>query len=243
MCKFISVLIVLVAPLMIVSSACGQTDKNVVSSETPAPLVEKGKTLSYNFDKASAGNLPNKIQGGLTGKGAAGKWEVKTDATAPSSPNVLAQTSADKTGYRFPLAIVDEGSFLDLDFSVKFKPVSGKVDQAAGLVWRLKDANNYYIVRANALENNVVMYKVVDGKRSDLPLKGKGKTYGEKANVPANEWSKLRVVMVGKLAEIYINDTKLFEVEDETFKDAGKIGLWTKADSVTYFDDLSVTAK
>ena len=110
-------------------------------------------------------------------------------------------------------------------------------------MWRLKDANNYYLVRANALENNVVLYKVVDGKRTDLPLKGVGRTYGKKAPVASNTWSTLRVVMVGNLAEVYLNDAKLFEVEDETFKDAGKIGLWTKADSITYFDDLVVTAK
>lgn len=218
-------------------------EKPGVPAETPAPSQEKGKTLIYNFDKDAAGSLPANFHDALTGKGSQGKWEVKADPTAPSAPNVLAQTSTDKTKNRFPLAIADEGSFGDLDLSVKFKPVSGKVDQAAGLVWRLKDANNYYIVRANALEGNVVMYKVADGKRSDLPVKGEGRTYGKKAIVPANQWSSLRVVMTGKLAEVYLNDVKLYEVEDTTFTDAGKIGLWTKADSITDFDDLRVTAK
>lgn len=247
MCKFVSIFIVMMvaAPLIIVNTACGQTSKNnkATPAETPAPLAEKGKTLSYNFDKDAAGSLPANFHDGLTGKGTSVKWEIKADSTAPSAPNVLAQTSTDKTNNRFPLAIADEGSFGDLDLSVKFKPISGKVDQAAGLVWRLKDANNYYIVRANALEGNVVMYKVVDGKRSDLPVKGEGKTYGKKATVPANQWSSLRVVMTGKLAEVYLNDVKLYEVEDATFTEAGKIGLWTKADSVTYFDDLRVMAK
>ncbi|HRH46193.1 MAG TPA: hypothetical protein PKY82_31405, partial [Pyrinomonadaceae bacterium] len=185
MSKFVFIFVVIVAPLMMVNTACGQSvkDKTALPTETPAPLQEKGKTLSYNFDKDSTGKLPMTFHGALTGKGTAGKWEVKADANSPSSPNVLAQTSDDKTGYRFPLAIADEGSFLDLDLSVRFKPVSGEDDQAAGLVWRLKDANNYYIVRANALEGNVVMYKVVDGKRTDLPVKGKGRTYGEKVKV------------------------------------------------------------
>jgi len=174
--------------------------------------------------------------------GKVGLW-TKADSTAPSAPNVFAQTSADKTSYRFPLAIADEGSFRDLDLSVRFKPISGKVDQAAGLVWRLRDANNYYIVRANALEGNVVLYKVQNGKRTDLPVKGEGRTYGKKGSVPSGQWSELRVVQTGNLAEVFLNGTKLYEVEDETFKDAGKVGLWTKADSVTYFDDLRVTAK
>ncbi|MBA3438823.1 MAG: hypothetical protein H0T92_03015, partial [Pyrinomonadaceae bacterium] len=126
---------------------------------------------------------------------------------------------------------------------VRFKAISGRVDQAAGLVWRLRDANNYYIVRANALENNVVLYKVQDGKRTDLPVKGEGRTYGKKAQVPPDQWSELRVVQTGNLAEVFLNSTKLFEVEDDTFKNAGKVGLWTKADSVTYFDDLRVTVK
>lgn len=219
------------------------SEPNIVQPETPAPVQESGKSLAYNFDSDAAGSMPAKFHDALTGKGSRGTWVVKSDSTAPSAPNVFAQISADKTSYRFPVAIADEGSFRDLDLSVRFKPISGRVDQAAGLVWRLKDANNYYIVRANALENNVVLYKVVGGKRTDIDNKGEGRTYGKKAPVPLNQWSELRVVMIGNLAEVFLNGTKLFEVEDDTFKDAGKVGLWTKADSVTYFDDLRVTAK
>jgi len=218
-------------------------EPNIIQPEPPAPVQESGKNLSYNFDSDAAGSMPAKFHDALTGKGSRGQWAVRADSTAPSAPNVFAQTSADKTSYRFPLAIADEGSFRDLDLSVRFKPISGKVDQAAGLVWRLRDANNYYIVRANALEGNVVLYKVQNGKRTDLPVKGEGRTYGKKGSVPSGQWSELRVVQTGNLAEVFLNGTKLYEVEDETFKDAGKVGLWTKADSVTYFDDLRVTAK
>ncbi len=219
------------------------SEPNVVQPELAAPVQESGKTLTYNFDSDAAGSMPAKFHDALTGKGSRGQWAVKADSTAPSAPNVFAQTSNDKTSYRFPVAIADEGSFRDLDLSVRFKPISGKVDQAAGLVWRLRDANNYYIVRANALEGNVVLYKVQNGKRTDLPVKGEGRTYGKKGSVPSGQWSELRVVQTGNLAEVFLNGTKLYEVEDETFKDAGKVGLWTKADSVTYFDDLRVTAK
>jgi hypothetical protein len=219
------------------------TEPDTVATEIPAPVQEPGKSLFYNFDKDTIGQLPAKFHLALTGKGTPGVWVVKADSSAPSQPNVLAQTSSDKTNYRFPLAIVDEGSFRDLELSVRFKPISGQVDQAAGLVWRLKDTNNYYIVRANALENNVVLYKVENGKRTDLPLKGEGRTYGKKTSVPSAQWSELRVVATGNLFEVFLNGGKLYEVEDQTFTEAGKVGLWTKADSVTYFDDLRVTAK
>ncbi len=218
-------------------------ESNVADPERPAPVQETGKSFTYTFDSDTAGQMPAKFHAGLTGQGAKGAWEVKGDFTAPSQPNVLAQTSADNTNYRFPLAIADEGSFRDLDLSVRFKPISGRVDQAAGLVWRLKDANNYYIVRANALENNVVLYKVQNGKRTDLPLKGEGRTYGKKTDVLSGQWSELRVVGTGELFEVFVNGQKLYEVEDDSFPEAGKVGLWTKADSVTHFDDLRVTAK
>src|SRR5207247_3984586 len=103
-----------------------------------------------------------------------------------------------------------------------------------------RDKDNYYIVRANALEGNVVLYKVENGKRTDLPLVGKGRTYGMKERVPSGEWGTLRVVAKGNHFEVYHNGKKLYEVEDETFKQAGKVGLWTKADSVIYFDDLQI---
>ena len=216
---------------------------NTVAPETPAPTQEPGKTFLYTFDNDKVGQMPAKFHTALTGQGAQGTWLVTADNSAPSHPNVLAQTSTDKTNYRFPLAIADEASFRDLDLSVKFKPISGRVDQAAGLVWRLKDANNYYIVRANALEGNVVLYKVQNGKRTDLPLRNEGRTYGKTTSVPADQWSELRMVATGNLFEVSLNDQKLFEVEDGTFTEAGKVGVWTKADSVTYFDDLRAAAK
>src|SRR5262249_43509748 len=157
-----------------------------------------------------------RFHGALTGGGANSAWVVKADPTAPSPPNALAQTSADDTGYRFPLAIADEGAFQDLAMSVKIKPVSGSGDQPAGRVWRLKDANSYYSVRANALEDNVVLYKVENGQRTDLPLKGEGRTYGKKVKVPSGQWGALGVTAQGKQFTVYFNGEKLYEVEDET---------------------------
>ena len=202
------------------------------------------ESKTWNFDKDKTHALPAGWLSEHTGQGAKGDWQVIADATAPSKPNVLAQLSGDPTGYRFPLAIVDNTSHKDLEMSVRFKTISGKEDQGAGLVWRYRDANNYYIVRANALENNVVLYKVENGKRISLAPKGTpGKTYGVKAKVPGNVWNKLSVRASDNLFTVSFNDQKLFEVEDSTFPQPGKVGLWTKADSVIHFDDFTVSGK
>ncbi|MCX6570440.1 MAG: DUF1080 domain-containing protein [Candidatus Aminicenantes bacterium] len=196
-----------------------------------------------NFDGNDEGKPPKGFILGLTGQGKPGIWVVRKDPTAPSAPNVLAQMDADPVSYRFPLCVYEGFTGRDVDVSVRYKPVSGSEDQAAGIAWRYQDQNNYYIVRANANENNVVLYKVEKGRRTDLPLVGKGRTYGAKAPIPSGEWGTLRVVAAGSRFEVYSNGVKLFEVEDATFPMAGKVGLWTKADSVTLFDDLTINQK
>jgi 3-keto-disaccharide hydrolase len=208
---------------------------NKVAVEAPAPLQPAGKTFVYDFDNDAAGQMPAKFHEALTGQGAQAQWVVEADPSAPSQPDVLAQLSKDKTDYRFPLAIADEGSFQDLDLSVKFKAISGDVDRAAGLVFRFKDANNYYVVRANALEGNCRLYHVLAGKRQQFA--------GADFKVASGEWHELRVECVGNRITCYYDGEKKIESTDDTFKEAGKVGLWTKADSVTYFDDLRVIAK
>jgi hypothetical protein len=196
-----------------------------------------------NFDRDQEGKAPAGFSFGLTGKGRPGVWVVKKDPTAPSPPNVLAQTDADTVSYRFPLCIYDGFTARDLDVSVKYKPISGNEDQAAGIVWRYQDKDNYYIARANARENNVVLYKVEKGVRTDLPLLDKGRTYGVKAKIPSVEWGTLRITAAGSRFVVYSNGVRLFEVEDSTFPAAGKVGLWTKADSVMLFDDFAFSGK
>ena len=198
---------------------------------------------TINFDNDAIGKPPASFSFGLTGKGKHGVWLIKKDEASPDHGNVLAQTDADPTGYRFPVCVYDAITAKDVDVSVKFKPMSGKGDQGAGIVWRYKDQDNYYIVRASARENNVVLYKVENGKRTDLPLKDEGRTYGKKDKVTSGAWGTLRVVATGNRFEVYHDGNKLYEVQDETFKDGGKVGLWTKADSVIYFDDLKITTK
>ena len=198
-------------------------------------MQASGQQLIYNFDSDPVGQVPAKFHSARTGQGSESKWAVMADPTAPSKPNVVAQTSTDTTDYRFPLLIADQASFKDLDISVKFKAVSGRVDQAGGLVFRLKDPNNYYIVRANALEDNYRLYHVVDGRRRQFA--------GANFKVTSGAWHELRVVAIGTKFTCYYDGEKKIEASDDTFKDAGKVGLWTKADSVTSFDDLKVVAK
>lgn len=189
-----------------------------------------------SFDQSSA--LPEGWTSGVTGQGTA-KWEVIADSSAPSGPNVLRQ-SGEAT---FCWAVNSRAQVKDGFAEVKFKPMSGKEDQAGGLVWRFTDANNYYVVRANALEDNVVLYKTVNGKRSSLQVKGRMFGYGVDTKVPKEKWSVLRVEFMGNLFSVFLDGRKLFEVEDDTLSNAGAVGLWTKADSVTSFDDFRYGAQ
>lgn len=206
-----------------------------------------GETI--DFEAVAPGRLPSDWSSAatstgwftaITGKGAPPQWEVLSDVTAPSGARVLAQVSDDRTSGRFPLAIYGRADLVNGKVQVKFKPISGSVDQAAGLVWRYQDENNYYIVRANALEDNVVLYRVEDGKRTSLAPVGRKGDYGVKHTVPANAWSMLTVAFTGSRFTVSFDGAKLFEVEDSTLPGSGKVGVWTKADSVTYFDDFEV---
>lgn len=200
-------------------------------------VIVIGQVRTLDFERDLVGSPPTGFAFGHTGKvGTPGRWLVQEEGGA----KYLAQLDADATRNRFPIAVVSDISAADVDLAVRFRPISGRVDQAAGLVWRYQDEDNYYIVRANALEGNVVLYKVQNGKRTDLPVKGAGRTYGKPSKVPSGRWGTLRVVVRGSLFEVFHDGGKLYEVEDTTFTRAGKVGVWTKADSVTYFDDLTV---
>lgn len=185
---------------------------------------------TVNFDDAKAGALPATWLGAQTGTGE-GKWTVVSDDTAPSKPNALKQTG--KADY--PLCVKTDTAVKDGFVEVKFKALSGEEDQAAGVVWRVRDVKNYYIARANALEGNVRIYRFVDGKRTQFG--------GVKMDVSSNQWHTLRVEFNGAKNKVYFNRKMLFEAEDATFADAGQVGVWTKADSVTLFDDFSFTGK
>ena len=189
-------------------------------------LLAAGAPETVNFDTGEAGKPPSGWTATQTGTGHA-KWEVTPDATAPSKPNVLKQSGQ----ATYPVCLKDDTNLKDGFVEVKFKAISGKEDQAAGLVWRAKDANNYYVARANALESNVTIYHTIGGRRTEK----------KRARMPVatNQWHMLRVEFQGNHFVVRLNGTEALTWDDETFKDAGKVGVWTKADSVTLFDDFS----
>jgi hypothetical protein len=187
-----------------------------------------------SFAPGASNGLPGGFSIARTGKGMPPVWAVIADATVPGG-YVLAQTSADNTDYRFPLAIYDPISAVNLDVSVRFKAVGGHNDRAGGLAIRLLDAENYYVVRANALEDNVNFYRVVQGSRREIT--------GVSAKVASDAWHSLGLKAEGDKFTISFDGKILFTATDRTFKGAGKVALWTKADSVTHFDALAITAR
>jgi 3-keto-disaccharide hydrolase len=189
-------------------------------------------TVSFQAD--AVGATPKGWTATSTGKGNP-KWTVEQDQTAPSKSKIVKQSGQAP----YPVLLKDDSSIKDGFVAIKFKAIAGSEDRAAGLVWRARDADNYYVVRANALEDNVVLYRTVSGVRSPLDIVGRKGGYGIGVPVPANQWHELLIEFSGSRFKVLYNGKQLFEVEDSTFSGPGKIGLWTKADSVTLFDHIS----
>ncbi len=192
------------------------------------------QTATYNFEDGVPGQPPAGFTSYATGGGPPGKWVVQEMPGAPSGNKVVEQTSADKTDYRFPVLIADQREYGDLDSSVSGKAISGKIDQGIGLVFRFRDPKSYYIVRANALENNFRLYKMVNGRRLQFA--------GANVKVSSGEWHTIRAVAKGDHIVCYFDGKALIDAHDSAYA-KGKVGLWTKADSVIAFDDLKVSAQ
>ena len=207
---------------------------------TPAAVLLLAATSAraadrtFDFERDTPGSAPAGFEFARTGHGPEGKWLVQADKDDPKN-KVLAQTSADATDYRFPLAIVKDGSWTDVTLGVRARPVSGEVDQGFGLVWRYRDADNYYVTRCNADEDNCTIYHVVKGSRRSFQNKS--------VKVAKNTWHTLKVVAAGDHFVVTFDGRQVLDARDGTFKDAGKVGLWTKADSVIQFDDFAVSGK
>jgi hypothetical protein len=184
------------------------------------------------IDRMKLGSPPAGFTFARTGRGEDGAWSVVEDKTAQAG-QAIEQTSADRTDYRFPLAIPDSFSAADVAVELRFKAVGGKIDQAGGIAVRLEDADNYYVARANALEDNVRFYRVVGGRREQLE--------GANLRVTANEWHMLGLRAEGERFTVSYDGRALFSVTDKTFTEAGGVALWTKADSVTRFDQVRIT--
>jgi 3-keto-disaccharide hydrolase len=191
---------------------------------------QQGKHM-IAIDKMVVGGPPAEFNFARTGQGGPAEWTVVSDASADVG-RAIEQSSVDRTDYRFPLAIYTPVVVKNGEVSLRFKPMAGKVDQAGGIVMRLTNADNYYVVRANATEDNVRFYRVVKGRREQL----------ESANVKVapNEWHTLGLKAEGDRFTVTYDGKQLYTVTDRIFAVAGKIGLWTKADSVTRFDRIEI---
>lgn len=197
-------------------------------------LASSGKII--NFDSCPLGKTPPGWMVTMTDRGGPPRWEVLKDLSAPTQPYVLAQISSDTSRSRLPLAILENVNLKDGDISVRIKPVAGHEDQGGGLVWRYRDANNYYLVRANPATDSVSVFKVENGRR--IPLLA-----GVKHEIPMNGWTILKVSARGAKFQVYLDHRRLLEGVDHTFTGSGKVGLCTVADSVMYFDDFRVYPK
>lgn len=205
----------------------------VLASVTVNASAQGPTTRRFGFDTEPPGRPPAGFTFGRTGGGRVGRWVVRAEPDAPTSPNVLAQEDSDRTDFRFPVAVAEDPSVTDAVVSVRCKMVSGRVDRACGIVFRYRDEHNYYVTRANALEDNVRLYYVKDGRRYQIA--------GWNGQVTPGAWHELRAEARSDSLHVYWDGRRIIGVRDTTFRGAGRAGLWTKADSGTLFDDLTVT--
>ena len=222
-------------PLLISCNQAAINDTNTTANNTNKPKEVMSVSLApmleitFSFNNDELGKVPSGWSNYLTGKGKLGQWEILDD----NGNKVSAQTSKENFGYHFDVIVNDLLSYKDLEFTLKFKGVEGNEDQGGGPVWRYQDENNYYVARANPLENNYRVYKVVDGNRKMLK--------SIDIDVTTDQWYIVKIIMKGNNIECYLNGELQLSTTDNSFPNAGKIGLWTKADAVTYFDDLKIT--
>ena len=194
--------------------------------------AEAGGTM-IAIDKMTPGEAPQGFSFARTGHGAPAQWSVTSDPTAASG-RAIEQTSTDPTGYRFPLAVYDGISATNVNVTLMFRAVDGLIDQAGGIAIRLQDPDNYYVARANALEDNVRFYRVVKGRRQQLE--------GANLKVTPGQWHTLALRADGDRFTVTYDGKALFTATDKTFAGAGKIALWTKSDSITRFDQIDITS-
>jgi len=191
------------------------------------------QTVTVNFDKDEPGKPPSGFSFVLTGEGRPGTWVVRRED--PEHGNVLVQTDTDTSNFRFPIAFYNEFMAANVTASMQFKPLSGKGDQTAGIVWRYRDKNNYYVTRCNALEDDCSIYHVIEGRRRPFQSKH--------TKVASNVWHTLVLEATDDRFVVKYDGTQVLDARDYTFKEAGKVGLWTKADSIIAFDNFTVSGR
>jgi hypothetical protein len=216
--------------------SCVLCAAGVVAAAAGLAAEKEEKENVFRFSKDDLGTAAKGWTVAKTGRGEGSIWKVVVDETSPSKTGyVLAQT-AEGPNALFNLCVADDTSYKDVEVEVAMKAIAGKVDQGGGLVWRYQDADNYYIARYNPLETNYRLYKVIAGKRIQLATK-------EGLDQPVGKWITVKIEQKGDVIECYLDGKKLLEAKDGTIEKAGKVGLWTKADAQSRFDNLEVEAK
>ena len=237
-----SVLFLVVSAHAISPRSGANSSKSTVANATQINRViiensnNPGSDITFDFENYIAGKLASDWSQYFTGSGGT-NWKIIDD----NGNKVMAQLYSDNPENHFNVVVNNKVIAKDMKMTVRLKGVTGEYDKGGGLVWRFTDKNNYYVVRANPEEDNVVLYKMENGKRSDLPLVGKGRTYGVDVDKLGLGWNTLSLMVKGDLFTVFLNGKELFKVKDSTFTKKGKVGLWSKADAVTYFDDFKIT--
>ncbi|MFN4259433.1 MAG: family 16 glycoside hydrolase [Gemmataceae bacterium] len=199
-------------------------------------LLAADKPRVFVFAADEIGKTPKGWTVAKTGMFEGSVWQVVKDPTAPSGTGQVLAQLAEGERRLFNLCVVDDTHYRDLEASVRYKAVAGEIDQGGGIVWRYQDPNNYYIARYNPLETNFRVYKVIDGKREQLESHGN-------LDLPAGQWHTLTIRQQGNRIECLLDGKSYLQVQDDTLTKPGKVGLWTKADAKTYFDELRVAPR
>jgi len=207
----------------------------LVTLASTALSAGEGKERAFKFSKDDLGKAPKGWKAEKTGRGEGSVWMLVKDETAPSKSGLALAQTAKSPGGVFNICVAEDTKYKDVELYVSFKAIAGDSDQGGGFVWRYQDNNNYYVCRMNPLEDNYRVYKVVAGKRTELGRK-------EGLKVKAGEWHKLKVEVKGNKMEGYLDGEKMWEITDDTYRDAGKIGLWSKADAQSHFDEFKAEA-
>lgn len=224
---------------LLLAPACGEAPRrpaqDSAANAAPAPDTATGRARTWTFDDAVVGQVPAGFR--LTeagGTGTPATWAIVADPSAPTQPHAFGITESKNTKKTYNLALVEGTRWGDVDLQVMVKAGTGTLNQGGGPIWRVKDASNYYIARWDPLEDNVYLYVVQGGARTALAKLD--------LELDAEVWHALRVVAEGPRIQLFIDDEPVLAAQDSTLAEPGMIGLWTKSDAATLFDDLSVAA-
>ncbi len=215
------------------AEAKGETKEDVKAEAKALPPAPAGKTWAFDEEKPDA--VATGFDPVQTGEKVdpPATWAVVAAGDAPSPPNVFGVTKTTGVNKTFNTALVPGTSYQDFEIAVMLKPTSGENNQGGGVMFRAKGVEDHYIARWNPVENNFRIYALLGGARVDIaaaPLE-----------LDPKVWHQLRVTVIGDRIECFVDDKPIVQANDKSLPDAGMIGLWTKGDAATLFDDLTVT--